>query len=195
MMLVRPLVAVAVAAGAVLAGAPGASALPRGGFNSCATQLGNVRYRIMSDPQVLDQMLEKEVAPGLLLRDLTDKAQLRSALLSKQAAQAVAEPLPIPVSPQRKRQTARTRLNERTMSVASRVLQDLEVRRNGFQLTRIAHGPRQPNIKVITRLLNAAVTADLGDARQDASAADLGRVFDELDEIADRVRDDIRKQL
>lgn len=147
------------------------------------------------DDRVLEEMLDKEVAPGLQLRALTTKEQLRTALLSKTAAQPVAEPLPIPVSPQRRRQSARTRLNERTMSIANRVLQDLGQPRNGYSLMAVARGPRTNNIRVVTRLLNAAVSDALGDSRAEASEADLSRVFSQLDEIADGVRDDIASKL
>ena len=140
-------------------------------------------------------MLDREVAPGLQVRDIITLDQLRAGLLAKQAAQPVDQPLPIPVSPQRKRQRARTRLNERTMSVANRVLQDLDLPRNGFALMKVTRGSRQSNLRVVTRLLNAAVTAELGDTRGEASAAELTRVFNDLDAIADRVRDDIVKKL
>ena len=81
------------------------------------------------------------------------------------------------------------------MSIANRVLEDLGLPRNGFELMKVARGPRQSNIRVVTRLLNAAVTAELGDVRGQASATDLSRVFNDLDAIADRVRDDILEKL
>jgi hypothetical protein len=152
-------------------------------------------YLDPNDDRVLEEMLDREVAPGLQVRDIITLDQLRAGLLAKQAAQPVDQPLPIPISPQRKRQSARTRLNERAMSVANRVLQDLDLPRNGFALMKVTRGPRQSNLRVVTRLLNAAVTAELGDARGKASAAELTRVFDDLDAIADRVRDDIAKKL
>ena len=105
------------------------------------------------------------------------------------------QPLPIPVSPQRKRQSVRTRLNERTKSVANRVLEDLDLPRNGFALMKVTRGPRQSNIRVVIRLLNAAVTEELGETRGQASGAELTRVFNDLDAIADQVRDDIVKKL
>ncbi|MFC8500980.1 DEAD/DEAH box helicase [Pedococcus sp. NPDC057267] len=152
-------------------------------------------YLDPTDDRVLEEMLDRDVAPGLQLRDIITLEQLRASLLAKQTTQPVDQPLPIPVPPQRKRQSARTRLNERTMSVANRVLEDLDVPRNGFTLMKVTRGPRQSNLRVVTRLLNAAVTTELGDARGKASAAELTRVFDDLDAIADRVRDDIAKKL
>ena len=152
-------------------------------------------YLDPNDDRVLEEMLDREVAPGLPLRDIITLEQLRASLLAKQAVQPVEQPLPIPVSPQRKRQSARTRLNERAMSIANRVLEDLGLPRNGFELMKVARGPRQSNIRVVTRLLNAAVTAELGDVRGQASATDLSRVFNDLDAIADRVRDDILEKL
>ena len=152
-------------------------------------------YLDPTDDRVLEQMLNREVAPGLQLRDVTTREQLRAALLSKRAALGVETPSPIPVSPQRRRVSARTRLNQRTGSVANRVLADLGLSRNGRDLARITPGPSQPNITVITRLLNRAVTDEVGDERGDAAAAQLTRAYDSLDAIADRVRDDIAKRI
>lgn len=82
-------------------------------------------YLDPNDDRVLEEMLNKEVAPGLRLGDVTTKEKLRAALLSKQAAEPVDAPTPIAVSPQRRRQSTRTRLNQRTGSVADRILDDL----------------------------------------------------------------------
>lgn len=148
-------------------------------------------YLDPTDDRVLEEMLDKEVAPGLHLRDVTTMEQLRSALLSKQAAKPVDVPAPIPVSPQRRRQSARNRLNQRVGSVANRILDDLQLPRNGRQLSQVAPGPSQANFRVVTRLLNKAVSDAVGDTRGEASAADLTRVFDIIDAIGDRVRDEI----
>lgn len=152
-------------------------------------------YLDPNDDRVLEEMLDKEIAPGVQLRALTSLEALRQVLISKQAARPSDEPLPIPVSPQRKRQSARTRLNQRAKSVASRILQDLALSRSGRELASVTRGPRQANSQVIIRLMNAAVSKELGDARGEASAADLTRVYEDLDAIADRVRDDIAQKL
>lgn len=153
------------------------------------------QYLDPTDDRVLEEMLDREFAPGLLVRDITTLDQLRTVLLAKHAAKAADVPTPIPVSPQRRRRAARTRLNQRVGSVANRVLDDLDLSRNGRDLARVVRGPMQSNVQVVTRLLNKAVTNEVGDERGDASADDLTRTFDNLDVIADKVRDDIARRL
>jgi DNA repair protein RadD len=152
-------------------------------------------YLDPTDERVLVEMLDKEVAPGLYLRDVVTVEQLRDALVAKQTSQPRAEPMAIPVSPQRRRRAARERLNQRVGSVANRVLEELSLPRNGRQVSRLAKGPQQANVTVVTRLLNKAVSDEVGDERGEAPAEDLARAFNNLDQIADRVRDDIQRRL
>lgn len=152
-------------------------------------------YLDPTDDRVLDEFLDKEVAPGLRLRDVTTIEQLRAGLLARQAAQPADVPTPIPVSPQRRRRSARTRLNQRVGSVANRVLEELGLPRAGRQLAKTVRGPMQGNIQVVTRLLNKAVSDEVGDARGEASTDALQHAFDNLDAIADRVRDEIAKNI
>lgn len=152
-------------------------------------------YLDPTDDRVLDEFLDKEVAPGLQLRDVTTIEQLRAGLLAQQAARPADVPTPIPVSPQRRRKSARTRLNQRVGSVANRVLDELGLPRAGRQLAKTVRGPMQANIKVVTRLLNKAVRDEVGDERGEASADALQGAFDNLDAIADRVRDEIAKNI
>ena len=152
-------------------------------------------YLDPNDDRVLKEMLSREVAPGLTLGDIMPLEQLRTALLKKQAEQPEEAPHTIPVSPQRHRQATRKRLNQRVGSVANRILDDLELPRAGRQLAKIAGGPSSPNSQVIIRLLNKAVSDEVGQQRGEASADDLTRVFSRLDLIADTVRDDIAKRL
>jgi DNA repair protein RadD len=153
------------------------------------------QYLDPTDDRVLEEMLDREFAPGLRVRDITTIDQLRTVLLTKQAAKSGDVPTAIPVSPQRRRRAARTRLNQRVGSVANRVLDDLVLSRNGRDLGKVVRGPLQSNIQVVTRMLNKAVTEEVGDERGDASADDLTRTFDNLDVIADKVRDDIAKKI
>ncbi len=150
-------------------------------------------YLDPTDDRVLDEFLDKEVAPGLRLRDVTTIEQLRAGLLAQQAARPADVPTPIPVSPQRRRKSARTRLNQRVGSVANRVLDELGLPRAGRQLATTVRGPMQANIQVVTRLLNKAVSDEVGDERGEASADALQGASDNLDAIADHVRDEIAK--
>lgn len=151
-------------------------------------------YLDPTDDRVLEEMLAKEVAPGLLLGDIVPLEQLRSALVERQAARASDVPTSIPVSPQRRRQSARKRLNQRVGSVANRVLDDLLLPRQGRQLAKVVKGPMASNTQIVTRLLNTAVSAEVGDVRGEASAEDLERAQQKLDTIADEVRDEIAKK-
>lgn len=152
-------------------------------------------YLDPKDDRVLEEMLDKEVAPGLQLRDVTSIEQLRSALLARQASRLIDAPAAIPVSPQRRRISTRKRLNQRVGSVANRVLEELGLPRAGRQLAKLVPGPMQPNVQVVTRLLNSAVSKDVGEERGEASYDDLQATYDNLDNIGDQVRDDIAKKL
>jgi len=163
--------------------------------NEILTNFIDQVYLDPNDDRVLEEMLQREVAPGLQVRDVITKEQLRTALLDKQATSPVDPPAQIPVSPQRRRKSARTRLNQRTGSVVNRVLDDLALSRQGRELARVIRGPMQANVTVVTRLLNKAVTDEVGDERGNASGDDLTRAFEQLDAIGDRVRDDIAEKM
>lgn len=163
--------------------------------NEFLTDFIDQAYLDPNDDRVLEEMLAKEVAPGLTLGDITTLEQLRAALLAKQAERPPDVPTAIPVPPQRRRQAARKRLNQRVGSVASRVLDDLGLPRQGRQLAKVVKGPLQPNVQIVTRLLNMAVSAEVGDDRGEASVDDLERAYNQLDTIADEVREDIASKL
>ena len=152
-------------------------------------------YLDPSDDRVLEEMLAKEVAPGLTLGDITTMEHLRTALIAKGAERPADVPTSIPVSPQRRRQAARKRLNQRVGSVANRLLDELVLPRQGRQLAKVIKGPMQPNVQVVTRLLNKAVSDEVSVDREQASADDLDRAYQKLDAIADEVRDDIANKL
>lgn len=163
--------------------------------NEILTSFIDQAYLDPTDDRVLEEMLAKEVAPGLALGDITTLEQLRTALLAKQAQRPRDVPTPIPVSPQRRRRAARTRLNQRVGSVANRVLDDLGLPRQGRHLAKFVPGPMVPNTQAVTRMLNKAVSDEVGGERADASAEDLERAFSKLDIIADEVRDELAKKL
>lgn len=152
-------------------------------------------YLDPTDDRVLEEMLAREVAPGLTLGDVTTMEQLRVALLEKQAKRSIEAPTAIPVSPQRRRQSARKRLHQRVGSIANRVLDDLVLPREGRQLAKVVKGPMASNVKVVTRLLNSAISEEVGVDRGDASFEGLERAYNKADVIADEVRDYIASNL
>lgn len=146
------------------------------------------------DDRVLDEMLAAKVGP-IPLSDLVTREQLQQALRDHQATLA-AEPTPIIVSPQRRRRSARTRLRERTGSVAARILKDAGLSRQGRDVAKAipGGGPPSPNVQYVTRLLNHEVNEFLGiksKQRGELSSEQAERALDELDRLGDRVRDRI----
>lgn len=147
------------------------------------------------DDRVLDEMLAAVKVGPLTLGDLINRETLRQRLRENQKAMA-AEPAAIPVSPQRRRRTARTRLRERTGSVAARILKDTGLSRQGRDVAKAVPGagPMSPNAQYVTRLLNREVNSFLGiksNQRGDLSSEQAERALDELDQLGDRVRDRI----
>ncbi|MFI5430138.1 DEAD/DEAH box helicase [Aeromicrobium sp. UC242_57] len=163
--------------------------------NEVLTSFIDQAYLDPTDDRVLEEMLAREVAPGLTLGDITTLEYLRTALLDRQAQQPADDPVAIPVSPQRRRQSARSRLNNRVGSGANRILDEIGLPRQGRQLAKVFKGPMAPNAQVVMRLLNKAVSDEVGEGRGDASAEDLERAFAKIDAIADEVRDNIARKL
>ncbi|TXH20892.1 MAG: helix-turn-helix domain-containing protein [Mycobacterium sp.] len=166
--------------------------------NEILTDFVEQTYLDPTDDRVLDEILDREVAPGVRLATLVDRERLREQLLTQQAASAPPAPQPIPVSPQRQRQSARTRVNERTKSVANRVLSDLGLPHRGHQLMAVVGGRRQHNSAIVIRLLHAAINEAVGmdnNTRREWTREQMTTIFERIDEIADSVRDTLQTQL
>jgi len=140
------------------------------------------------DHRVLDEMLGKEIAPGITVGSMVSKDELqkrlRAAQKDKQDDLFVA-----PVSPQRRRREARKRLNERSKAVGNRVLDDL-----GYSLLGRNIGG-QPNSTAIVGLMARAVNKylDIGKGQRDTISAEQAEdAFKNLDKIGDEVRDAIK---
>lgn len=149
------------------------------------------------DDRVLDELLKKSVAPGIVLGDLVEKEKLREQLRERVAAMSE-QPTLIPVTPQRRRQTARKRLAERTNSVAVRVLDDLGLSRPGRDVARAVGGGRDSNVRTVTRLINSEINESLGidsGTRKEMSKDQAEGAFEVLDRFGDTVRDRIRKAI
>jgi DNA repair protein RadD len=146
------------------------------------------------DDRILDEMLAAKLGP-IPLSNLVTRDQLQQALRDHQATLA-AEPTPIVVSPQRRRQSARTRLRERTGSVAARILTDAGLARQGRDVAKAVRGggPPSPNAQYVTRLLNREINEFLGiksKQRGELSSQQAERALEELDRLGDHVRDRI----
>lgn len=142
------------------------------------------------DDRVLDQMLARKVAGDISLGDLIDREKLQAKLREKAVAQGQ-DPQSIPGSPQRRRQTARKRLSERTQSVVARILQDLELGRAGRDVARWTKSGAATNFQVVTRMVSAAVNDFLdvpSKSRQQLSSEQAEAALGELDRIGDEVR-------
>lgn len=166
--------------------------------NEILTDFVEQTYLDPTDDRVLDEILNREVAPGIRVGDVVDREQLRQRLLAQQAAAGPPAPQPIPVSPQRARQSAKTRVNQRTKAVANRILADLDLPPRGHQLMAVTGGPRQHNTVIAIRRLAAAINEAVGmpnGTRGEWSGEQLTTIFERIDEIADTVRDTLRSHL
>jgi DNA repair protein RadD len=149
-----------------------------------------------NDDRVLDEMLTQVVAPGITLGDLVARDTLRQQLLDRAAVTEA--PAAIAVTPQRRRQAARKRLEERAKSVAARVLKDLGLSRQGWQVAKAVGGAQGPNSKTVIMLVNGEInkTLEIGSGqRKTLSAEQAEAALAALDQIGDTVRHRIEKAL
>lgn len=150
------------------------------------------------DDRVLDQLLAKEVAPGIPLGQLINRQQLQERLRAQRPA-ADEPPENVPTTPQRRRQTTRARLNERSRSVATRILQDLKLSPAGRDVGRVVPKARgMANRAALFKLMSADVNAALkiGSKHRNTPTGDeLAVVFGQLDQIGDALRDRVRSAM
>jgi DNA repair protein RadD len=153
-------------------------------------------YLDPEDDRVLDELLAQRIAGGLTLGDLVSRDQLRQQFRQHREAAPGEAPAPIPVSPQRRRRAARSRLDQRTGSVVMRILTDLDLSRPGREVARagLGAGPG-PNVQAVTILLNREIRSFAGRARGDLTADETSAALQELDNLGDAVRDRIRESL
>ena len=151
------------------------------------------------DDRVLDEMLDREIAGGLRLRDLVSKEQLRETLRRKQEEMsAVTSAGDIPVQPQARRVQARKRLSERTGSVVARILKDLKLSPSGREVgKRDKTVAGRDNRAALMSLLNKAINEHLGiksGSRKSPGAGDNEDALADLDKLGDRVRDSLKEK-
>jgi excisionase family DNA binding protein len=150
------------------------------------------------DDRVLDELMSQAVGPtGLTLGDLVDREEFR-ARLREHVADLAETPEVIPVTPQRRRRTARSRLRERTGSVTGRVLDDLSLSRNGRELSRALKKAPIANVTLVTRLLNTEINRGIGiqsAQRGQISADQAEQALRDLDAYGDELRKMIASQM
>lgn len=148
------------------------------------------------DDRVLEKLLAEPLgATGLRVGDLLSKEQLHTKLTEKNA-ELRGSGEPIPVNPQGRRKMARMRVNDRTSSVANRVLNDLRLSVMGREIGRTFSRVRgKANLPAVIQLLNVRINESLGvesGRRGDLSRHELEAVFRKLDEMADQIVDEYK---
>jgi len=156
-------------------------------------------YLDPEDDRVLDELLSRTIGAGLTVGDLVDREHLRAKLREQHEALNEDAPKTIPVSPQKRRRVARSRLGERTNSVVARVIQDLQLSRNGRDVAKvIPRGGMVANVQAVTRLLHQAINDAVGidTGERGTLCAEQNQVaLEQLDDLGDQVRDHIKQAL
>ncbi len=153
------------------------------------------------DDRVLDQLLEKEIAPGLPLKRVLTRDALRAQLREHLHSQHPQDEKPeeVPVTPQRRRQTTRKRLDERGKSVAARILRDLKLSPAGRDLARAVSKARGlANRQALFKLVAVEIDEALrigSKERNKPTGDELVAVFDRLDALGDGLKDRLRAAL
>src|SRR6266852_5402614 len=151
-----------------------------------------------SDDRVIDKVLET-IIPGVgaPLRKFFSRDEMRKRLKEAQEQVLGGSPQELPVSPQKRRIAARKRLADRPKSVAARVLRDLHLSPNGFEISRLLSDAKgTSNLIAAIRLIHAGVNEKLGVGkrqRNKPSANQAEATMAELDAIGDAVRNRIQK--
>jgi len=150
-----------------------------------------------NDDRVLETILNQPI-PGtpLTVRDITEPEKLREQILRNQERLREQQPEEMVVQPQDERVTLQKRLNDRTKSVANRLLSDLGLARAGRDIGRAFRDARgKANSDALIILMHVAVneTMDLPEGkRKQASPDKLREAYAKLDVIGDGLVQKIR---
>jgi len=153
-----------------------------------------------NDDRVLETILNQTI-PGtpLTVRDITDPQRLREQILQNQQRLREQEPQEMFIQPQDERVGLQKRLNERTRSVANRVLRDLKLARAGRDIGKVFQDARgKSNADALIILMAVEVNAFMGipeGKRKDTPSEKLRSAYDRLDSIGDGLRERVRTQL
>ena len=143
-----------------------------------------------NDVRVLETILNQPIAgTPLKVGDIIDREKLREDILRKQHALCQQEPEEFVVQPQDERVTLQKRLDERTKSVANRVLKDLGLARAGRDIARAfqdARGKGNADALIILMNVEVNVAMDIPEGRRkDAPPEKLRDAYGRLDTIGD----------
>jgi hypothetical protein len=144
------------------------------------------------DDRVVDRILDATIpGVGLPFREFMTREQVREMLNKAQAKMLEGSPETIPVSPQRRRQAARQRLADRPRSVAARVIKDLKMAPQGYEISRlIPEAKGSPNLIAAIRLIQGRVNKEMNidtKQRNKPSAKEAEATLDRLDQIGDEI--------
>jgi superfamily II DNA/RNA helicase len=151
------------------------------------------------DDAVIDDLVQEFRRRGLDPEALgLSRENLRQRLIQARTRESM-EPREIPVTPQRRRQEARRRLNERSRALASRILNALGASINGRNIVMAypALGGTN-NFSAVIMLVNGAVNERLeadGGTRGEIPLERLEEVLEQIDQIGDDVQTQIQDRL
>lgn len=151
------------------------------------------------DDAVIDDLVEEFRRRGLDPEALgLPRENLRQRFLQARTRENM-EPREIPVTPQRRRQEARRRLNERSKALASRILDALGASINGCNIVLAYPELRSANnyatvIRIVNEAINEWLEAD-GGTRGEIPLERLEEALEQIDHIGDNVQAQIQERL
>ena len=148
-----------------------------------------------NDDRVIEEMLDAKGTGGFSFRELGITADALRAQLAHRREHEEKPADAVPIQPQVRRQTLRTRLDSRSKSIHQRILADLGLARAGFDIRRSIKGTRGNNADALYALLNREINNFAGQgksSREKWTIDQLQTAYDSLDEIGDEVAETIR---
>jgi superfamily II DNA or RNA helicase len=151
------------------------------------------------DDAVIDDLIEEFRRRGLDPEALgLSRDNLRQRLIQVRTRENM-EPREIPVTPQRRRQEARRRLNERSRALARRILNAIGASINGRNIAMAYPELRSANnyaavIIIVNEAVNARLETD-GGTRGEIPLEQLEDVLGQIDQIGDAVQAKIQERL
>ena len=148
---------------------------------------------------MIDDLIEKFRRYGLDPETLgLSRDNLRQQLIQARTRVGI-EPREIPVTPQRRRQEARRRLNERSRTLANRVVTVIDASINGRNIALAYPKLRSVNnfaavIQIVNRTVNERLQAD-GRTRSEIPLERLEEVLEQIDQIEDEGQGEIQERL
>lgn len=155
-------------------------------------------YLDPNDPDVLDEILDTKAPGGFTLRELGVTAEQLREKYAEREEREEAPAESVAVQPQRRRQTMRKRLDQRSKSVHHRILADLGLPRAGHQISQHIADVRGNNATALFALLGAEINSWVGEeagTRKDWTLEQVQNAYKALDEIGDSVRTRIETAL